>query len=641
MKKFLSAIFATLIAFSLFSCKEEDDDEVVVPSTCTVTVYANGGTMTSGDEGSTEKKTYTVSYGKIFYIDSAETLGLSKSNSIFLGWAESQTASSAEYQSEMPYKIYSNINFYAVWQKLSTQEYYISSNGNDNSGTGSKTKPFATLNKALEKTGSRYADYTFYVSGALKSETISIVDSSSKIANSITIQGSSESADSISVSDSSSIFVINSAAKILISNLTLSGGKGFLSNGKKFGGAVYIYGDKTNVEFSSVTFKENSADYGGAVYISNATVNFSNCMISENKAEQGAGVYNFGNTEFSKSTISSNEATDCAGGVYNAQKVDFIETSSISNNKAKKGAGVYNKGTFNLKSKISENTASELGGGVYNEGVFIANSGIVNDNVVSSENAMGTGIYNKGRVSLSGANVKSHNAKYGAALYNDEGGTATLSNGTISENNAENGGAFYNAGEFIIEGGEISENSATSFGGALYNIGRLSITKCSIMSNKAQSGGAIAISGSNATCDFAYGTVSLNNAENGGAFFIDGGASLVLSDSSEYGYGEIIDNIASLYGGGLYIKSGTLAVNKGIISSYGKRKIDKASYFYSGNKAGENKSTSSNIEEYSGCGNSWFCEKGTVTAGNSTLTRSYSDEDIVVGVSNWQGLVTE
>ena len=132
MKKFLSAIFATLIAFSLFSCKEEDDDEVVVPSTCTVTVYANGGTMTSGDEGSTEKKTYTVSYGKIFYIDSAETLGLSKSNSIFLGWAESQTASSAEYQSEMPYKIYSNINFYAVWQKLSTQEYYISSNGNDN-----------------------------------------------------------------------------------------------------------------------------------------------------------------------------------------------------------------------------------------------------------------------------------------------------------------------------------------------------------------------------------------------------------------------------------------------------------------------------------------------------------------------------
>ena len=228
-------------------------------------------------------------------------------------------------------------------------------------------------------------------------------------------------------------------------------------------------------------------------------------------------------------------------------------------------------------------------------------------------------------------------------------GTAFFSGSTISKNSSENGGAFYNAGNLTIQGGEITSNSASVSGGAIYSTGTLVIKKCDINSNTSQNGGAIALYGEESSCIFSYGTISKNNAENGGGLYIAAGAELELSEDSDLGYAQIIDNIASCHGGGIYISSGSANITEGVISAYGRRVASSvygggSAYYYSGNKAGENRSSISD-ESYSGAGNSWFNESGNIIVNGVELTGttitveettcSYSDEDVIVGVTDW------
>lgn len=115
---------------------------------------------------------------------------------------------------------------------------------------------------------------------------------------------------------------------------------------------------------------------------------------------------------------------------------------------------------------------------------------------------------------------------------------------------------------------------------------------------------------------------------------------------------QIRDNTATDYGGGVYLKSGSLIVNAGAVSAYGKRRITytdtSGNYVYWGNRAGENGGTDSE-SSYSSCGNSWFSESGSVRRSGEVLTGTeitvggtdcrYSDDDLVAGVSGWSGIV--
>lgn len=68
-----------------------------------------------------------------------------------------------------------------------------------------------------------------------------------------------------------------------------------------------------------------------------------------------------------------------------------------------------------------------------------------------------------GTVTLSGATVSKNEAKWGAAVYVNDGGSAVLSGGAISENKAsEQGGAAFlrNGGNITLSGTEVTGNKA-------------------------------------------------------------------------------------------------------------------------------------------------------------------------------------
>lgn len=661
MKKILVGIFAFLTVCFFFSCKQEDD-ETTPPSSCTVTLYANGGSMTNGSTEST--KTYTVSYGAKDYLPSASDLGLTRENFFFLGWAESTNATEYKYQDEAYIQFYSDLTLYAVWKATESETFYISANGSDETGTGTEENPFATLAKATEEMTSRYADYAFIISGAISTETISFNDtaiSSSLSANSITISGATGSeTDSISPKGSSSIFVISTTRiPVLIKNITLKNGSGYAFTGKTLGGAVHVTSSSAEVSFSNVVFTENTADYGAAVF-SNGIVTFSNCTFTKNSAQKAGGaLHNEGTMIVEKCTISGNSSSEIAGGIYN--KLSFtLKNTEISENTALSGGGIYNSGTIEMDSNctISKNSASTKGAGIYNDGTFSTTGGTISENKFLTEDGIGAGIYNSKNLTLK-SDVKNHTvATNGAALYNDSNGTVLFAKGKISENSSENGGAIFNKGSLTIAGGTITKNSAVNYGGAVYSTGSLTITYCNISSNMAKNGGGIALCGDGIEGIFSYGTISSNTAENGGGFYIEDAIFSMtkgsIGDEITELYGQIKDNIATSYGGGVYLKSGTLIVNAGIISAYGKRKITyddiSGTYIYSGNKAGANSGTAT-AGIYANCGNAWFSENGTIKKSGEVLTGTeitvdgtnchYSDEDVVVGIDGWSATVGE
>jgi len=128
----------------------------------------------------------------------------------------------------------------------------------------------------------------------------------------------------------------------------------------------------------------------------------------------------------------------------------------------------------------------------------------------------------------------------GGTLYIEAG--AKIKNNAISSSYATNGGGvFVSGGTLIMDGGEISGNTASSeshfgsFGGGVYVNGGTFVLKDGIITgNTASSGGGVRL--------------------NSGTFIMDGG--------------EISGNVASTNGGGVFVSGGTFVKTGGTIYGY-------------------------------------------------------------------------
>lgn len=605
-KLFLLAAF--FYPIFLFSCKI-NEDEKTDPTTQTykVTLNANGGTMTNGD--TTVEKSYSAKYNETINLDTAILLGLSRDGYNFKGWSESendtQYTSSSDFKDGTALNVRSNIILYAIWSQIEPVYYYVSSNGNDNSGDGTESKPYATLTKAFKNISSSDNDYVFYVSGSitdspeLKDTYVAPIS-----ANSVTISGKTDSG-SDSIIGTVSILAPN---KVTLKNITLKGGNGKTVASYTYGGCLYIasgYGTdgtdgKANVYLSEVVISGGKAGYGGAVCNKNGNLYIDdNCSFFENTATVSGGAIcnDGGSVTINGATISENKAASSAGGIYNNGGIVNLSSGTISKNTAPFGAGIANYGTLNLTGGlISENTADSRAGGVYNEGIF------------------------------------------------------AFSNGMISKNSAgAKGGGVYNSGDFTLSGGTISENSLSSdssYGAGVYNEKTFSMTSGEISSNECTNGngGGLSNAGENAVSTISYGYIRNNTALNGGGIYNEGGSVTMtsvkyLSDVTFSTSPQITGNSASFSGGGAYIKSGTFLIQAGAIDSYGKRTASDGQNYYQGNKADS--------------GNSWYREndgviKISLYAQNSAAkdvietkveqTETFSDADVTVGISGWIGI---
>lgn len=205
------------------------------------------------------------------------------------------------------------------------------------------------------------------------------------------------------------------------------------------------------------------------------------------------------------------------GGIFVDTGAEVVlESGSITGNDAWNGGGVYinGGGSFTMNDgEISNNNALRPyhggGGGVYalddeekGIGRFVMNDGVIKGNTTLTQ---GGGAFISGEMEMKGGEIIENKALKGGGVCIN--GTMTLNKGVVSRNEAkflegtqydaiECGGIKINGGTLNLNGGEITDNTATStteknakdeevkaaVAAGIYNIGTLNVSGAPIVS---------------------------------------------------------------------------------------------------------------------------------------------------------------
>lgn len=310
-------------------------------------------------------------------------------------------------------------------------------------------------------------------------------------------------------------------------------------------GGVRVYGDGTLVMEPGSVITENRGTAtgfgGGGVYVSDGgSFYMHGGEITDNRAVSGAGVsLRDGTFTMTDGTISGNRTTGATGGGVRVTSSSsfYMSGGTISDNRAGgNGGGVDNAGIFVLSGgTISDNATAAFGGGVNSNGTFTMTD---DEPIFISGNTAGSwggGVHVGGTAIMHAGSIIDNNAGLvggGVSVFN---GTFTLNNGVISGNGFDdpafpsgppnNGGgvALLAVGTFIMNDGEISDNTAAVNGGGIF-----------LQSN---TGSWLTING---------GTVSDNTATNGGG--VGFAAPITLNDFRAFLEQVIIEEDAEFFG---------------------------------------------------------------------------------------------
>ena len=362
-----------------------------------------------------------------------------------------------------------------------------------------------------------------------------------------------------------------------------------VSNGN--GGGVYIVGSSGNGNFTmdgkgfingnSASGNSEDVGFGGGIYVDGG-----NFTLTEN-AEAGQ--------------ISTNTATKDGGGVYInggqfVQKAGAISSNTSGGNGG--GVCIVNGGTFTMsggnitgngKGNDISTAQSQNGGGVYlNGGNFVLENGTISNNGASDN---GGGVFLTGdncTYQLQKGDITENSARHGGGVYLEKGlfklgTTGNVKDGNISNNTAGSGGGVYIGSSnvstvadetpdeptegFIMYGGTITGNSTTDDGGGIYLNGGSFLMNNGEISNNSSStdGGGVCIANNgNFTMNngdiTGNGKISGKLTRNGGGVYLDGGTLTVNA-------GNISENAATASGGGVYISNGNVGMTTGKILS--------------------------------------------------------------------------
>ena len=366
-----------------------------------------------------------------------------------------------------------------------------------------------------------------------------------------------------------SIFVMDSGKTLKLENLTLKGGKG-IAGGTLGGGAILIPSSGgTTAELSDCVIEDCQAEKGGAigcgkggtVKLTNTTIK--KCKASGSGSDSGGGaIFAQGATvEMTDCTLTGNEAKS-GGAIYAVKKDSTASTVTISGGTiGGTGEGEANKATGN-------GTGSDGGGGIYvgetctltmqNSAQVIGNTALFN----------GAGIYTKGTLIMESCTITDN--KTIGANNNTGGGGVYVESGTVEIKDATK--IYHNytdgsGGGIYVNDGTVTLKDATIGGEQLYDGTDSGKTK----GNKAQYCGGIYVK--NGTINMENCTLSSNTALNGGGIQADNG-NLTVKDCI------LTNNEADFYGGGIYVKGGSLTLNNTTIGG---------DQFYDGTDSGKTK----------------------------------------------------
>ena len=330
------------------------------------------------------------------------------------------------------------------------------------------------------------------------------------------------------------------------------------ANGYAAGDGGAVLGKSTSI---NCTFKNNQANYGGAIYFGDAV----NCTFIGNKAIYGSGgAMSSGNAQ--NCTFISNQANDDSGGAMHG---GFAVNCRFIENTARYGGAVNELDDYALNCTFIANRASEWGGAAYGDfkvmnctftnnsaldggaiyGAFASDSIFINNTAEEK----GGAIFSSLNASLDNVFENNH-AYYGGAIYFDSPLENVRFNSIFHNNSAYIGGAIY-FNEFIANNvfmGNFTGNNATRTGGAIYVKGNSSGNRfmADFAYNRVEnlSGGAMTFSGF--ACNNTFDSIfEYNRAWYGGAVFFADDA-----DCNHFN-GIFSNNYAGSCGGALFFQN--------------------------------------------------------------------------------------
>jgi len=358
--------------------------------------------------------------------------------------------------------------------------------------------------------------------------------------------------------------------------LTVAGGSASFS--------VFTVDNGVSASLQDISIQYGHATYGGAIY-DDGSLTLVGCELLNNSATEGGAifvassgdgltVYNYLHSSGGLSTtylsdLDSNYASDSGSAIYNAGGTVTLNGTDVSNNgrnysiagtthTTSNGGAIYNAGgtvTLNYTS-LQNNWATYNGGGIDTVGGTINVNGGSSLKYNQALHGYGGAISSTGStINLTGNNVyggvsiMNNSANEGGALFFG-GGVATISGTNFEYNNANTGGAIAGGGTLSLENSSLYSNTATYNGGGIWTAGgTVTLTNCIANWNRATQGEGGAISGPAVT--LTDDTILSNSANEGGALFFSGGAS-ITGTLFEF------DNANT---GGAIAGGGTLALN--------------------------------------------------------------------------------
>ncbi|MDR1941495.1 MAG: autotransporter domain-containing protein [Endomicrobium sp.] len=282
--------------------------------------------------------------------------------------------------------------------------------------------------------------------------------------------------------------------------------------GGGYGGAIYSGGGVTFASDSFAVFYGNRASLdGGAVYAGSGNAEFGSVTMSSNTSVTGSGgaVYASGDIRFNSQTgdvsLISNSAHAQGGALYSAGQISFAGNAKISANETKLD---------------SSSTTFHNGGAIYAADSVMFNSvfgyaQLIDNKAAGSGGAIlsSASVYFNGSAVISGNNIAHPDSSIaGGAIWAD-GGIYFQNAGVtvfITSNTADNGsgGALFSNTSIVSFNGyaQVYGNKATGSGGAIYSNGLLLSNGGEFINNEA--------------------------GEKGGAVYLKGGTSYILSDNN-------------------------------------------------------------------------------------------------------------
>lgn len=273
---------------------------------------------------------------------------------------------------------------------------YVSSNGSDTTGNGTKEKPYLTVQKAYD---SAWENATIWI---MDNITIDKTVQFNQDKN-ITLTSEENEINSLLRGEEKETIILINAGKTTFTNITLDG-----QNKEALYSLIRIVDSTVNLN-SGTTFQNQISlnDGGGAIMLStNSVMNINGAKIIGNKALGGGGgaiISRHATLTINDCEISGNEATN-GGAIFFGDLEGPLTMNGgvIKNNKATRsnGGGILVAGANMIMNggEISDNSATYNGGGIHvsissqtgNISTLTMNNGIIKNNTASN---LGGGIY--------------------------------------------------------------------------------------------------------------------------------------------------------------------------------------------------------------------------------------------------------